>query len=159
MAKRFTDSDKHKDPWFRKLRADLKMLFLFICDDCNHAGVWKENVQLFNVIYGQSVSVDDLVLLEEKLTKIDDETYFLTSFIKFQYGSLRTTNKAHVGVIRALNYAGISYLQYLEPKPLASPQGIGEGEGEGIGIGIGVGVSEEKGTKGKAKYTTKDIPF
>jgi len=151
MAKRFTDSEKYKDPWFRKLSPTCKMLFLFMCDDCNHAGIWKENLDTFNFIYKTSATKEDIDAMGDKVLKVNQETYLIQSFIKFQYGKLNPENKAHLGVIRALSYIGVDYLPYLAPsKDLGSSLGIGTGAGEGAGNG--------KGTVG-SRITVSDIPF
>jgi hypothetical protein len=152
MAKRFTDTDKYKDPWFRKLTITGKMLFLFMCDDCNHAGIWKENLDSFNFIFQCNATKSDVEALKERVLRIDDDTYLIRSFIKFQYGKLNPANKAHLGVIRALLYVGIDYMPYIdEMKGLPSPTGIGIGTGEGAGNGIRNGTSTD--------FTTTDIPF
>jgi len=40
MSKRFTDSTKWASkPWFRKLSPNAKLLWLYICDTCDVAGV------------------------------------------------------------------------------------------------------------------------
>ena len=49
MAKRFTDTDKWKKGFIRNLPAKYKLLWLYILDDCNHAGVWETD---FEVAYG-----------------------------------------------------------------------------------------------------------
>jgi hypothetical protein len=153
MPKRFTDSDKYKDPWFRKLTPKCKILFQFMCDDCNHAGIWKENLETFNFIYKMDATSKDITMLGDKVIKINDETYLIQSFIKFQYGKLNPQNKAHLGVIRALSYASIDYTPYLAPsKDLDSPQGIGTGIREEAGIGVREGSQP-------FELTSKDIPF
>jgi hypothetical protein len=159
MAKRFTDSDKYKDPWFRKLTPTSKMLFLFMCDDCNHAGIWKENLDTFNFIYKATASISDIDAMGDKISKINNDTYLIHSFIKFQYGKLNPGNKAHLGVIRALSYMGVDYTLYLAPsKELHSPQGIGigirEGEEAGIGEEVGNGMANKEYV-----ITTSDVPF
>lgn len=122
MAKRFTDTEKYKDPWFRRLPPKLKTLFYFMCDDCNHAGVWKENFDMFEMFFKIKVTHDDMKEFGEKIVRLDNDTYFLTSFIKFQYGTLNKANNAHQGVIKSLNYNNIEISPYLAPaKPLPSP--------------------------------------
>lgn len=135
------------------------MLFLFMCDDCNHAGIWKENFDLFKLYYGFSVGHSDMHLFGDKVARISDDTYLLQNFIKFQYGNLNPANKAHLGVIRALTYAGVDYHDYEAPlKPLGSPTGIGTGEGAGIGLGTGTG-SGSPVERNTGYYTTDDLPF
>lgn len=156
MAKRFTDTEKYKDPWFRRLKPALKTLFLFMCDDCNHAGIWKENFDSFELYYGFKLTHDDMIGFGDKVLQLDNDTYLIRNFIKFQYGELNPDNKAHLGVIRALSYAGFDPEIYIAPsKRLQRCTGIGIGIGEGAGIGIGTGV----GTSGKETISVNEIPF
>ena len=39
MAKRLTDTAKWKNPWFRSLPTKYKILFLYLLDECDNAGV------------------------------------------------------------------------------------------------------------------------
>lgn len=39
--RRFTDTEKWSDPWFRSLRAAHKLVFLFIIDRCDNAGFYE----------------------------------------------------------------------------------------------------------------------
>ena len=39
MAKRFTDTDKWKKGFMKSLSTKYKLLWLYIVDDCNHAGI------------------------------------------------------------------------------------------------------------------------
>jgi len=55
MPKRFTDSEKWKDPWFRKLSTTGKLLFLYLCDQCDIAGFWEIDLDraAFDIGYPQ----------------------------------------------------------------------------------------------------------
>jgi len=53
--KRFTDTDKWRDPWFRKLSAGAKLAFLFIVDNCDNAGVWDADMELANFSIGMEI--------------------------------------------------------------------------------------------------------
>src|SRR3990167_4268487 len=116
MAKRFTDTEKYKDPWFRNLKPELKILFMFMCDDCNHAGVWKENFFLFNIYYNLSLTHDDMAGFDDRVICISPDTYFLKNFIKFQYGELNPNNNAHRGVIKSLKYNNLQTRGYVAPR-------------------------------------------
>lgn len=117
MAKRFTDTEKYKDPWFRKLKPELKMLFLFICDDCNHAGIWKENFDSFELFYGKKMTHEDMKGFGDKILRLNEDTYYIKGFIKFQYGILYENNSAHLGVIKQLVAYNIDYLEQIQEKP------------------------------------------
>ncbi len=41
MSKRFADTDKYKKPFIRNLPAAYKLLWDYICLDCDHAGIWQ----------------------------------------------------------------------------------------------------------------------
>lgn len=42
--RRFTDTEKWSDPWFRSLRAAHKLIFLFIIDRCDNAGFYEVDI-------------------------------------------------------------------------------------------------------------------
>jgi hypothetical protein len=46
MAKRFTDSEKWKKPFIKKLPMQYKLLWFYLLDDCNHAGVWQVDLEI-----------------------------------------------------------------------------------------------------------------
>lgn len=39
--KRFTETNKWDDPWFRALSAPYKLIFSYVTDRCNNAGFWE----------------------------------------------------------------------------------------------------------------------
>lgn len=156
MAKRFTDSEKYKDPWFRRLRPPLKMLFQFMCDDCNHAGIWKENFDSFESYYKISLTHDDMKDFGERVSRIDEDTYLIKSFVKFQYGTLNPNNNAHLGVIKAMQYSGVDVSPYLAP---SEPLGRVTGKGKGLGAGYGIGKGLGEGLPCKKTISVNEIPF
>ncbi len=46
MSKRFTDTGKWTDKWFRKLSVCEKLLFLWLVDNCDNAGFWEVDLEL-----------------------------------------------------------------------------------------------------------------
>lgn len=122
MAKRLADTAKHKDPWWKSLSTNHKILFDFMSLDCDHAGFWKVNFDTFDLLYKIKMSTEDMPAFGKKIIRIDEETYFLTSFIKVQYGALNPNNNAHSGVLKLLDYYNIETSPYLAPpKKLISP--------------------------------------
>ena len=45
MAYRFTNTEKWNDAWFCELRPLTKILFLYLCDQCDIAGFLEINVK------------------------------------------------------------------------------------------------------------------
>lgn len=105
MAKRFTDTEKWKKPFIRGLKAPYKLLWLYICDDCDHAGIWQVDLEVASIRIGEKLNEKDaLKSFNNKIILLDKgQKWFIPSFIEFQYPSgLQETNKAHIGVIKTL---------------------------------------------------------
>ena len=55
MAKRFTDTEKWKKPFIRGLQGAYKLLWLYICDDCDHAGIWQVDIEVAQIRIGEKM--------------------------------------------------------------------------------------------------------
>lgn len=103
MAKRFTDSDKWKHPWFRVLPPRLKCAWNFVCDYCDGAGVWRADFEAVTFYVGETVTRADFDQhLGSKILWLDAEKVWIPSFIEFQYKKLSIKNNAQVGIMRNL---------------------------------------------------------
>jgi hypothetical protein len=109
MSKRFTDTEKWNDPWFRKLPSEYKLLWLFILDMCDVAGVWKADVELAgHYIMGRwdFYKKDECKkFLGDRIYSFgegDSERWFVEKFIKFQYIELSPDSKPHNKIINIL---------------------------------------------------------
>ena len=121
MAKRFTDTDKWKKPFIRGLQAPYKLLWFYICDDCDHAGIWQVDIEVAALRIGEYITEKNAIsFFSEKVIPIDDgKKWFIPSFIEFQYPSgLNPTNKAHGGIIQILKKYNLINEDF---KPLISP--------------------------------------
>lgn len=121
MAKRFTDTEKWKKPFIRSLKAPYKLLWLYICDDCDHSGIWQVDIEVAEIRIGERLDLNKaLAFFGEKIIPLENGTkWFIPSFIEFQYPSgLSENNKAHTAIIKNLN----RYNEQIENfKPLDSP--------------------------------------
>jgi hypothetical protein len=121
MAKRFTDTEKWKKPFIRSLKAPYKLLWLYICDDCDHSGIWQVDLEVAEIRIGEKLDHKKaLQYFAEKIIPLDKDTkWFIPSFIEFQYPSgLSENNKAHTGIIKSLE----KYKHEIDNfKPLESP--------------------------------------
>jgi hypothetical protein len=114
MPKRFTDTEKWKKPFIRGLPTPYKLLWFYILDDCNHAGIWEVDLEVAEIRTGEKFSEKDaLRFFGGRVQKISEGKWFLPDFIFFQYGDLNEKNRLHLSVIQILN-------KY-EIKPLRSP--------------------------------------
>lgn len=101
--KRFTETAKWADPWFRKLKPEIKLLWQWVLDNCDHAGVIEPDLELASFQIGFAYPIDSLQELGTRLMKIDGEKFFVPKFIEFQYGNLSEDCKGHNPVFVSLN--------------------------------------------------------
>ena len=115
MAKRFTDTDKWKKPNFRGLEAPYKLLWMYIMDDCDHAGFWIVDLEVASIRIGFNISEADALNNFSELIEVAQggSVWFIREFVDFQYGKLNPKNRAHNSVINLLEKNKI--------KPLKSP--------------------------------------
>jgi hypothetical protein len=118
MAKRFTDTDKWKKGFIKSLPASYKLLWLYIIDDCDHAGIWHVDLEVACLRIGEDVTEEQAQqFFGENIKSFDGgEKWFIPSFIEFQYGQLNEKNRVHEAVLKIL-----SRYNLLEIKPLTSP--------------------------------------
>jgi len=121
MAKRFTDTEKWKKPFIRGLQGAYKLLWLYICDDCDHAGIWQVDIDVAAIRIGEKIdSKEAIKSFDEKIIIFDKgNKWFIPSFLEFQYPSgLNPDNRAHNSVIILLEKYN---LRISKDKPLISP--------------------------------------
>lgn len=109
MAKRFTDTGKWKRPWYRALGLQAKVLWQFICDDCDHAGIWIADFDL--VTFQVGFRVDEALLtrlLGTKIVRLDQDKYFVPSFFEFQYADAKDGFKAKQSAVKRLKSLGLT---------------------------------------------------
>ena len=117
MSKRFTDTEKFNNPWYRKLPIKYKILWEYLLSECNHAGFLKIDIDLISFKIGETITIDDLKNFENRITFIKDDLIFISKFIEFQYGALNTENRVHNSVLKELK----KYNLQGAIKPLTSP--------------------------------------
>jgi hypothetical protein len=114
MAKRFTDSDKWKKQWFRRLRPAHKCFWHYVLDNCNNAGIWDVDFEAAAFHVGEELNALEVMetFRKQYLPFALGKRWFLIDFVEFQYGELRNTNHLHVSVINTLKKHGL-YEAYL----------------------------------------------
>jgi hypothetical protein len=114
MAKRFTDTDKWKKPFIRGLQTPYKILWLYILDECDHAGIWQVDFDVARIKIGEPNinEKDALTAFGDRVIVIEDK-WFINDFVEFQYGELNPANRVHKSVI--------DIISKFKNKPLNSP--------------------------------------
>jgi len=104
MAKRLSDTDKWKKPFFRGLPSEYKMLWLYLLDDCDHAGIWHVDTEVAEIRLGIKLSLQKAQgFFKEKIVVFDNGTkWFIPDFIQFQYGDFNETNKMYKSILPVL---------------------------------------------------------
>jgi len=104
MPKRFTDTEKWRKGFIRSLEAPYKLLWLYILDECDHAGIWHVELDVACVRIGFQIDIADaLKAFDGRVHPFDNgQKWFIPDFISFQYGDLNEVNRVHQSVGRQL---------------------------------------------------------
>jgi len=104
MAKRMTDTDKWKKRFVKELSPQHKLLWFYILDDCNHAGIWEVDLEVASIRIGYDLKNDDLLFyfLDKVIPFDNGDKWFIPEFIDFQYGELNPNSNVHKSVISLL---------------------------------------------------------
>lgn len=103
MAKRFTDTEKWKNPWFSSLSPKAKLAWFYILDNCDHSGVWSINLKLMSFQLDQKITFDDLnEWFSDKMILVEPDKVWIPSFIPYQYKTLNEKNNAHLKALETL---------------------------------------------------------
>jgi hypothetical protein len=105
MANRFTATEKWIDPWFCGLNEKDKLFWIYLVDNCDHAGIWQVNWPLVQFY------IKDYVFNETafngRIVQLKKDKWFIPKFIDFQYKTgLNPENRAHLSVINLLKKEG-----------------------------------------------------
>jgi len=117
LPKRFTDSNKWKKKWFRCLSNDHKVFWIYVLDQCDHAGIWEVDFEAAEFFCRGIDESEIRQVFKKQYQEIDNgKRWFLKDFVDFQYGTLNENNRAHLSVINIL----LKY-KLIENKGLKSP--------------------------------------
>jgi len=158
MAYRFTNSDKWSDSWFYGLKNIEKLLFIYLCDNCDYAGF----IEVTPKRWGYDLGVTEKELqgaikgLERcYVISADGHTIYLKNFLKHQKNlPINSNNKAHFGIIKRMQEMAYKFniediSDFLNSSKLSTLQGVSKGLDSPTGIGIGIGNGIGKGKSGE----------
>ena len=123
MAKRFTDTEKWGKPFIRGMKAPYKLLWLYILDECDHAGIWQVDIEVAKIKIGERLVIDEAIKMFAGKIHVfhNGEKWFIPDFISFQYGVLNPENRAHNSVINILCKYDLVDEETGKITPLTSP--------------------------------------
>lgn len=110
--KRFTETSKWSDRWFRSLDPRLKALWLYLCDTCDAAGIIDIDWELASFCVGAPVSATDLDAFnpagdKPRIQDLGGGKYWLTKFVAFQYKTLSKNSPPQRHVLELLEQYGL----------------------------------------------------
>lgn len=109
MAKRFTDTAKWKKEFIKGLSAKHKLLWFYILDDCDHAGIWEVDFEVASIRIGEPLNYDEsFIALGQQIIPAGKNRWWIKDFIAFQYGTLTPKNKMFEPVMSILRKYGIN---------------------------------------------------
>lgn len=134
---RFTDEKKWSDKWFRSLKPCHKIVWIYICDNCDIAGFYE--------VDHESISFHTKLSEEESKAAIEglsrgylgaDECIWIKNFLKHQNNHLlNPNNNCHKGIIKRIEMNLSLFPDIPEilgaDEGLFSPTSKGKGKGKG----------------------------
>jgi hypothetical protein len=110
MPRRFTITEKWDKPWFMQLSPYAKLLFLYLADRCDLAGIWEINTLMASLQTGLTSSqvekAENELLTEyagERKVIRGQDHLWLVQFVRHQRNlPLNPENRAHTGIITSL---------------------------------------------------------
>lgn len=171
MAKRFTDTAKWNEDWFLDLSNSHKLFWIYVCDNCDHAGIFKPNKRMFELLVGEKIDIVEFFNIvnqnKVRVLELNNGRWYLTGFISFQYGGkLNDNNRVHKSILALLNKNEITWVD--EDKPtlalsdspteianIESPKGSPESIAEAIDYFKEKGSTKNEGEKFYYFYESK----
>jgi hypothetical protein len=104
MPKRFTVTEKWMDPWFRTRSFHAKLLWVYLCDVCDIAGIWEIDLGRAAFETGMSdVAIQGAFKELRRGYERNGRYIWLRNFLKHQANlPLQPNNNAHKGIMRKL---------------------------------------------------------
>jgi len=149
MSYRFSDTSKWSDSWFIDLNAYEKLMFLYLCDNCDIAGFFE--LSLKKLSFDLGLSPDQIKgalkgLERGYILSNDRSILFIKNFVKHQKNMpLNSENKAHIGIFRRFeNYKhkfDIDLIKFINKELIIGDiKGASKGLQSPIGKGIDTGI-------------------
>ena len=107
MSKRFHDTDIWDEDWYLDMPLEYRSFWGYVCDKCDHAGIWRPNVRRFNADIDNKVDLDTALTFfntnKERILPLESGHWMIKEFVPFQYGkSLNKNNRVHLSVFNRL---------------------------------------------------------
>ena len=112
MAKRFFSTDIWHEDWYIDMPMEYKLFWFYIIGNCDHAGIFKVNLKVFNALNG--VNLESKRAIEyynsgkQRIRIIVDNLWLIEDFFMYQYGeTFNPNNRVHDSIEKIYNRYGI----------------------------------------------------
>lgn len=101
--KRFTDTEKWKNPWFRKVPTKYKLIFLYMLDACDNAGVMHIDFELIGFTLKEEFDLKEFKeVFNGKIEFIAEDKILIKNFIFHQQGNLKENTTMSKNIAKLL---------------------------------------------------------
>lgn len=153
MSKRFTESEKWKDKWFRSLSPEHKCLWTYLCDNCDNAGVIEPDHELIEFSIKAEIDWKNIAKIFDGRLLVMTRKWWVIKFVKYQCGKLSPDSPPHAHVIKLLKEHGL-WDRYQEHEA----NGYTSTDTQGLLEGLQVNLPPAKATH-KTKTETESALF
>ena len=101
--KRFVETNRWRDPWFRRLSPAAKLLWGYLTDNCDCVGLIDLDLEAATFDIGLPIQEKHLAELGSRTQRTVEGKIFLRRFIEFQYGTLSEGCPAHKPVLKLVH--------------------------------------------------------
>lgn len=123
--KRFTETEKWRDPWFINLSGHAKLLWVYLTENCDKIGLIHIDFRLVTRDCRLPINEKHITELGDRVQALSKGRYFLPKFVAFQYGELSPDCHPHRSILKLiqlhnLTRVGMAY-RYPTVTLLATP--------------------------------------
>ncbi len=167
MAYRYTNTDKWSDCWYSNLKPMEKLLFNYLCDNCDIGGFIELNVKRWatDIVTTNIIIEGALKGLQRGLTySITGDCLYINNFLKHQKNLPLDPikNPSHRGIVRRFEQYSMKFgIANIDAFIKGASEGLRRGTGNGNGKGNGLGKEEDTKLSSSndrlEKYKIKEI--
>jgi hypothetical protein len=106
MSKRLTDTEIWEQDWYIDLPNKYKLVWNYVKDKCDNAGIWRPNKSLLQKIIGEFLQFVNIE--KQRIIPLPSGRWFIHGFFIFQYGEkFSLTSPVHKGALKQLIANGV----------------------------------------------------
>ena len=111
-AKRFTSTGLWDEDWFIEMPSEYQLFWFYVKDKCNHAGIFKPNKKVFEVMAGVTIDLNQALQYintgKDRIKVLESKNWLLIDFFSFQYGEkFNINNKVHKSILGIYESEGV----------------------------------------------------